>query len=508
MTIVTDFVGSESAVETHSRIAAIASYYGVTPQETWGNIRAGLNAFLPTPIDNGELAGSFLPKINSLNRGDMHWLNDLGGVVMWYDPSDLSTLFQDRAGTVPVTAPGQLVGVQRDKGPGGFHKTAINDAARGTLMRHPASGVRNLARGSGSLSPSSGAWREVTATTSGITVTPVGIGVDPDGGVYRLFDLEGTTGPVAFIDLLNSGSSRVPALPGQTYTASATVQIVSGNPGSDMTSGLRLTSFAEIAPTTEDGSTISATSRSTSEVLLSVSHTLVNGTSNQARASFLYRVAAGDTINCRVKLKSLQFERGAVRTAWQSVNDAAGFDVTEAGVPDVWSIRPDGLNTGYVTPVVTPGTDKAQVFAAVRKLSDAARAMVTETGIAQSAGILRLEAPSATPGIYVFAGGGTTPATLAVSAAAPDTSVLAGLFDIAGDSAVMRRNGVQVNSSTGDQGTGAFDAYPLYFYRRGGTSLPFNGNAYGEVIRFGPPLTPVQIAQTERWLAGKCGVTL
>lgn len=39
----------------------------------------------------------------------------------WYDPSDLSTLFQDAAGTVPVTADGDPVGLMRDKGPLGIH---------------------------------------------------------------------------------------------------------------------------------------------------------------------------------------------------------------------------------------------------------------------------------------------------------------------------------------------------------------------------------------------------
>jgi hypothetical protein len=36
----------------------------------------------------------------------------------WYDPSDLSTLFQDRAGSTPVTAPGQSVGMRLDKSQG------------------------------------------------------------------------------------------------------------------------------------------------------------------------------------------------------------------------------------------------------------------------------------------------------------------------------------------------------------------------------------------------------
>ena len=42
--------------------------------------------------------------------------NDEAGV--WYDPSDLSSLFQDAAGTTPVTAAGQPVGLMLDKSQG------------------------------------------------------------------------------------------------------------------------------------------------------------------------------------------------------------------------------------------------------------------------------------------------------------------------------------------------------------------------------------------------------
>lgn len=40
---------------------------------------------------------------------------------VWYDPSDLSTLFQDDAGTIPVTADGDPVGLMLDKSGNGFH---------------------------------------------------------------------------------------------------------------------------------------------------------------------------------------------------------------------------------------------------------------------------------------------------------------------------------------------------------------------------------------------------
>ena len=56
----------------------------------------------------------------------------VGGV--WFDPSDLSTLFQDSAGTIPVTASGQPVGRMLDKSGNGFHALQPTAAYRPTLQ--------------------------------------------------------------------------------------------------------------------------------------------------------------------------------------------------------------------------------------------------------------------------------------------------------------------------------------------------------------------------------------
>jgi len=50
----------------------------------------------------------------------------------WYDPSDLSTLFQDSAGTTPVTASGQPVGKMLDKSGNGNHAVQATAAKRPT----------------------------------------------------------------------------------------------------------------------------------------------------------------------------------------------------------------------------------------------------------------------------------------------------------------------------------------------------------------------------------------
>jgi hypothetical protein len=54
----------------------------------------------------------------------------LGEQGAWYDPSDLTTMFQDSAGTAPVTADGQPVGLIRDKSGRNNHASQATAAKR------------------------------------------------------------------------------------------------------------------------------------------------------------------------------------------------------------------------------------------------------------------------------------------------------------------------------------------------------------------------------------------
>jgi len=56
----------------------------------------------------------------------------------WYDPSDLSTMFQDAAGTTPVTSAGQPVGLMRDKSGRGNHASQATSASRPILRNSGA----------------------------------------------------------------------------------------------------------------------------------------------------------------------------------------------------------------------------------------------------------------------------------------------------------------------------------------------------------------------------------
>jgi len=56
----------------------------------------------------------------------------------WFDPSDFSTMFQDSAGTTPVTAVGQTVGKILDKSGNDNHATQATAASRPVLRQNVA----------------------------------------------------------------------------------------------------------------------------------------------------------------------------------------------------------------------------------------------------------------------------------------------------------------------------------------------------------------------------------
>lgn len=168
----------------------------------------------------------------------------------------------------------------------------------------------------------------------------------------------------------------------------------------------------------------------------------------------------------------------------------------------------DGVDDFLVTPTITPGIDKAQVFAGVRKLSDAGTGAICElsANMNNNNGTAALFWDSS--GRWRVSSRGTLRSNADFPEAGPLTRVLTGLADIAVDSATLRVNGVQVAQSTTDQGTGNYLAYPICIGRRGGTTLPFNGHLYSLIVRFGNNLPIETIEKTEKYVGIKTGVTL
>ena len=62
-----------------------------------------------------------------------------------YDPNDPSTLYQDAAGTIPVTGAGQPVGLMKDKSGRNNHAFQVVSASRPILQRNATTGAYYLA---------------------------------------------------------------------------------------------------------------------------------------------------------------------------------------------------------------------------------------------------------------------------------------------------------------------------------------------------------------------------
>jgi len=187
---------------------------------------------------------------------------------------------------------------------------------------------------------------------------------------------------------------------------------------------------------------------------------------------------------------------------YQRVNTSTDYDTN--GFPGY--LKADGVDDFLQTNSINfTATDKITLCAGVRKLSDAASAMFAELSVnaVLNTGAFNVQAPvTGGNSEYRYLGGGTTVRNVLVSGyAAPITNVLTGVQDISGDLILLRINGTQVGSTNLDQGTGNLGNYPAYFFRRGGTTLPFNGYEYGNVA-VGKLLTADQTVALETYMNG------
>ena len=421
---------------------------------------------------------------------------------VWYDPSDLTTLFQDTAGTTPVTTPGQTVARINDKSGRGNHATQATAASRPTYGVVPQGGRRNLLERTEEFDNAYWTKTAVTvstntsATTDSVGSNTADVVSETTNTAFHFVELQTAISFAAtqytFTAYLKQGTQRYAGIHINDGTArGCSIDLQTGTLGTPYGSATasrvvlangwyRLTVTA----------TVSATASGQVAIYMSNSNSL---------ASY-----AGNTAN-NIYIWGAQLETGSTATAYQRVGSA--FDVTEAGVPSLSYLSFDGVDDFLVTPTITPNTDKAQVFAGVRKLSDAAEGEIVglSTAPGTSNGTLTLSAPTLSRYYFGSRGSALQGHLSGSSFPVPITNVLTGIGDISGDRATLRVNGVLNGTNQADQGTGNYLAYPLYIGRRGGTTLPFNGNIFSLVVRFGANLDANTITNTETWVNGKTG---
>lgn len=564
--------------------------------------------------------GFNLPLLSRRRIGGFSPRAIIGGstALVWLDPSDLSTLFQDAAGTTPVTAPGQPVGLALDKSKGlvlgSEQSPALPDyqtvltgtwAASGanyvftdTVGGQARPGIQwpttSLAAGSYQIvvvvaaingatqirldgvgatdqlltvgsntrivsvtSTSRPRFRlEDLSTTIGdsFTITSISVrelpgfhatqataasrptyGVVPSRGRVNLltrteeFDNAVWSKSAAGTGVAPTVTANAALAPDNTMTADRVdFNRGAGNLVADRSlltqapSGITSTTYVgsiwlKAATSGDIGKQIGIrTVGSTTYGVVTLTDDWVRVTRVETGSSSNFELASRGTATADNQVSVLiwgaQLELGSTASPYQRVGSQ--FDVTDpAGFPTYpcHYLSFDGVDDFLVTPTITPNADKVQVFAGVRKLSDAAAGMIVEhsASVGSNAGTFYMTGPESTgsSGDFSFkTRGSVNPAVFASSGVrlAPVTAVLSGLGDISGDLATLRVNGTQAAQSTADQGTGNFLAYPLYIGRRGGTSLPFNGQLFGLIVRFSTAnLDAGLISNTERWMAGK-----
>lgn len=418
---------------------------------------------------------------------------------VWLDPSDFTTLFQDTAGTTPVTTPGQSVALALDKSGRGNHATQATAGARPRYALLPSNGLRNLANGSASVGDAA-VWG-VTFTQSGVTVTKVASGFDIDGLPYVDWQVSGTATATSGLSLYSIGLSRTYATVGQQFTCSVTARLIAGvAPAAG--NGVRVEIIGETAPSTVTEFFGSSLSVPATETVLTITGTLANAATNQSRAAPAVAFNNGAVLNFTVRIKALQFERAAARTAYQF--NYSNVNIAQPPFAQVGALLFDGVDDFMQTPSIDfSATDKVTVFAGVRKRSDAARGFIVELGATEQ-NRFRLAGPSGALNDFDFSAGGTSIVGCSSAIAAPFTAVITGAADISADSILQRRNGVQVQTNAADQGTGNFSNAVLYIGRRTGTVFPFNGYLYSLIVR-GAATTADQITATENWVNGNTG---
>jgi len=417
----------------------------------------------------------------------------------WYDPSDLTTMFQDTAGTTPVTTPGQTVARINDKSGRENNATQATAASRPTYGTHPIVGIRNVAQGSADVGNTT--YWPTTVLSNGVTSTKVASGIDTDGLPYIDVRYQGLSTATFHGTIYETNQSRSPAAVGQTFTASVYMRRIAGSPAN--LGPLTLILTEETAPTTYINQSSSPGTAGTTEILDTVSRTLTSG--NQVRVGFVLNFGAGVIIDATFRVKGLQLERSSSRTDYQF--NYSRFNITQPSTTQVNYLSFDGVDDSLSTPSITPGVDKLQVFAGLRKLSDAVGyGILAETG--GGSGTFTIHVPyDQNTGSLDFTSRGTSGASATVTTgyAAPLTSVMSGLGDISGDRATLRLNGAQVAQNTGDQGAGNYLANAVFIGRRAGTSLPFNGNIYQLIVRFGANLDAGTLSSAETFVNEKTG---
>ncbi|MEN9924071.1 MAG: hypothetical protein RL268_197 [Pseudomonadota bacterium] len=371
-----------------------------------------------------------------------------GGQGVWYDPSDLTTMFQDHQGVTPVSGAGQTVGLMLDK-------------RIGTRVE---------------------VFSDANVTFSG----PAGYAERVSTGVYRFCSDAGGIGSVVFGGLTS----------GKSYLVEMTVAAYDGAVSG--ITGLRADFFSALGIGIRSAVFAAGVCRF---------YYKADGTSFLARAGGGGLGAKISSISIKEVAGNHALQTGATSLRPLLQQDAGGryyilFDGTDDFLVTS-AIDFTGTNKMSVFAGVRKLNDTDRGMIAEL---DASAATAGKFGLSGPD-----FAGQASYGVILNGATGST-YYQHQTFTAPVSNVISANLDISGASRSAniqtRINGAANTSGGGGSGTGLgggnFGNHALYIGRRGGTTLPFNGRLYGLIVR-GAASTATEIAQAESWMNSKTG---
>jgi hypothetical protein len=386
----------------------------------------------------------------------------------------------------------------------GFHATQATAAARPTYGIVPAGGRRNLLTFTEQFD--NAAWTKANVTVAANAATA------PDGTATadKIVPNNGSAGGVLYV--------FTPALPSQAYTytikvkqsgfTSVRLRLVARTAANAFVSNIQtdidLTSGTLSGSTSGTWGSATYTSEAVDEGYYIVTISAVSPATTGIIWAYAETATAGDGV-AGFFIWGAQLEQSSTATAYQKVTTQ--FDVTEAGVESLGYLSFDGVDDWMVTPTITPGTDKAQVFAGIRALTGSTRGWVAGYRVA-TLQQLSLEAPGNVNSVTFSAYTGVAAAELHSLYTAPQSIVAAGIADT--DSRQLRVSGSAEVTSTASTGSSDHASNVIGIGRRPlNNDRLFNGQIFSLITRFGPNLEVAQIESTEAYVAGKtAGVDL
>jgi hypothetical protein len=447
-------------------------------------------------ILNANAAQSFFP-------GSLFASNEQG---VWYDPSDMATLFQDAAGTTPVTAVEQPVGLILDKSGRGNHASQSTSTARPVL-----SARYNLLTRTEEFD--NAAWSKLNTTVTANAATA------PNGTLTAdkiVEDSSTSTKLVAFIDIW-------------PLTVAATASVYLKAAGRN---------FAFVSRQTSDGVSVNLITGAITSALGSPTNLSAVSVGNDWwRVSFTSSGAqpASDNLHIYASQDGVWANRSYTGDGTSGIyiwgadlrvaNDGVGLPVYQrvgagtagsssasgsadydtAGFP--LYLKFDGTDDRLAFNPQISGGDAATIFIAPRPLTASPEMTILSnaSSIGNENGQLTLVVNRSSGTGFFIRSRGTAASNIDIADAAwvsPRTAVLCQIAKISTDTNILRRNGTQVASLTSDQGTGNYSIPVFDIGSRTDGAQFLNGRLYSLIVR-GAITDAATIEQTETWVNSK-----